>query len=383
MDERRLRLGIVFNFNPSWMGGIIYILNLIRTLDFLDDSAKPEIFLFYRSDLKRFVDQICYPYISKVEWVFPGVYTGYITSWVLGRNEFVRRIINSYDLDGIYPLHDFPVKSRSRTRIVCWYADLQHEYYPNFFTSRKLLERRMRIRFILKNSDYLVVSSNAVLNDFKRFYKLQDRIQTRIYHFVSVIDSLSGLDINELRDKYSLPERYFIVSNQFHKHKNHKVLLNALVRLSRKGKLVHLALTGRFPDSTHSSYMKELHSIIDNNDLHTQISLLGIIPRDEQLLIMKHSQAVLQPSLFEGWSTVIEDAISLQVPVVASSLPVNIEQLGSCGIYFNPDDDERLADILENFPERDMTVFLYEDYNKRVKKAAEVFIDIFRKQPNG
>ena len=29
MTGNRFKLGIIFNFNPSWMGGIIYILNLI------------------------------------------------------------------------------------------------------------------------------------------------------------------------------------------------------------------------------------------------------------------------------------------------------------------------------------------------------------------
>ena len=81
MDDKRIKLGIIFNFNPSWMGGIIYILNLIKTLDFLDDDDKPEIFLFYRSDLKKFADQIKYPYFHTVEWNFSPVYKGYIRSW--------------------------------------------------------------------------------------------------------------------------------------------------------------------------------------------------------------------------------------------------------------------------------------------------------------
>jgi len=37
-----------------------------------------------------------------------------------------------------------------------------------------------------------------------------------------------------------------------------------------------------------------------------------VLPRDTQLSVMRHADAILQPSLFEGWSTVIEDAISLQ-----------------------------------------------------------------------
>jgi glycosyltransferase involved in cell wall biosynthesis len=241
----------------------------------------------------------------------------------------------------------------------------------------KIFERTIRIKFILKNSEDLVVSSQAVANDFKRFFRIKDGLKMHVFHFVSVIDDLSGLKIEDLRKKYKLPERYFMISNQFHKHKNHKVLLNALVKLKEEGQNIHLAMTGRFPDASYSSYMQELHSIINEHKLQSQISLLGIIPRNEQLLLMKHAQAVLQPSLFEGWSTVIEDAISLQVPVVASNLPVNIEQLGPDGIYFEPHDDNKLAEILLNFPTRNLKDVFYDEYKGRIRNAATEFINIF------
>lgn len=138
-----------------------------------------------------------------------------------------------------------------------------------------------------------------------------------------------------------------------------------------------MAMTGRFPDATHSPYMRELHSLIDENNLKANISLLGVIPRDEQLLLMKNARAVIQPSLFEGWSTVIEDAISLQVPVIASSLPVNIEQLGPDGCYFEPDDYTALAGLLSGFPEREPGKLLYPEYNGRIREAARTFMKIF------
>lgn len=378
MIGKRLKLGIIFNFNPSWMGGIIYVLNLIRTLVFLDDNEKPYIILFYRADLKKFVEQINYPHFKAVEWKFPSVYEGYLKSWLSRKNFFIRDIIDQYELDGLYPMHDYPVRTNCRTKLVSWYADLQHEYYPKFFSRRKILERTLRIKFILRNTEDLVVSSQSVANDFKKIFRLRKGMKMHIFHFVSVIDNFSNLDINDLRTKYKIPEKYFMISNQFHKHKNHKVLLKALTRLKQNGSHVHLAMTGRFPDASHSPYMQELHSIINENNLQAHISLLGIIPRDEQLLLMKHSQAILQPSLFEGWSTVIEDAISLQVPVVASNLPVNIEQLGPDGNYFEPHDDKKLAEILFKFPVRNLNDILYEDYSERVRKAAKVFINIFR-----
>jgi len=202
-------------------------------------------------------------------------------------------------------------------------------------------------------------------------------MKVHIFHFVSVIDDLSGLEIQSVREQYGLPQKYFMISNQFHKHKNHKVLLLALAKLKQIGSEVHLAMTGRFPAASHSPYMKELHELINQHNLQSQINMLGIIPRKEQLLLMKHSQAVIQPSLFEGWSTVIEDAMSLQVPVIASNIPVNIEQLGEKGKYFNPHNEDELAAILANYPARENEVLLYEDYKTRVRSAAREFIRIF------
>lgn len=378
MKNKRIRLGILFNFNPVWMGGIIYILNLIRTLDFLDDDEKPEILLICRPDLLSFAEQIQYPYLQTIKWNFPPVMKGFLKSWIIRKNIFISDILANYKPDALYPMHDYPVRTRTAAKLVSWYADLQHEHYPEFFTKRKIFERTLRIRFILRNTDDLVVSSQAVADDFRKFFRIRKEMKLHIFHFVSVIDDLSQLNINEIRGKYNLPSDYFLISNQFHKHKNHRVLLKALALIKNEGKTIHLAMTGRFPDASHSLYMQELHSIIDKNQLGSHISLLGVIPRNEQLLLMKHAQAVIQPSLFEGWSTVIEDAISLQVPVLASSLPVNIEQLGQYGYYFEPHDHVALSGLLSDFPEREPGKIIYPEYAERIRVAAQTFMGIFK-----
>jgi glycosyltransferase involved in cell wall biosynthesis len=276
-------------------------------------------------------------------------------------------------------MHDFPVRRKSDAKLIAWWADLQEKHYPEFFSWKQNFGRDIRIKLILKNCDHLVVSSQDVLDDFNRFYKVPEKLNVHIYHFVSVIDNLESIKIEDLRAKYNLPEKYFMVSNQFHKHKNHKVVLQTLKKLKTEGKKVYVAFTGKFPGATDSPYLANLHQLINDNELHDQVIMLGLISRNDQLQLMRHSQAVIQPSLFEGWSTVIEDAKSLQVPVIASNLKVNIEQLGKDGVYFNPDNPEELADILKDYPVRNLEDILYEDYNLRVKKAAKTLLNIFGK----
>jgi glycosyltransferase involved in cell wall biosynthesis len=359
------------------MGGIIYIINLVKILNHLEEEKKPEIFVFYRPELKRFLNEFNYPYLNLIEWSYPSVIKGTLLSLLTRKNLFVDNMLNSYELDAVFPLHDFPVKTRTNVKLISWWADLQHRYYPEFFTPMQNRGRELRIKNILKNCGHLVLSSQDVFDDFRQFYKIRDDMRVYIYHFVSVIENTEGVNINDLRLKYNLPEKYFLVSNQFHKHKNHKVVLQAVAKLKEEGFNLNLAFTGKLPSAQDSPYLGEIHHLIEDNNLQHQVNILGVIPRNDQLAIMRHSQAVIQPSLFEGWSTVIEDAVSSQVPVIASGLKVNKEQLGKDGCYFEPHDYEALAAILKCHPERDLSKLYYPDYNTRIREAANLLYDIF------
>ncbi len=378
MEESRFRLGIIFNFNPKWTGGLIYILNCIKILDFLEDKDKPTVVIIYPDYLKKYLDEISYPYLETTAHQFPSISKGYLQSFLKNKNVFVQDLVVDQKLDAVFPMHDYPVKSKLDAKLVSWYADLQHMYYPQFFSKKKRLERNARIKLILKNSRDLVVSSQAVKEDFLQFFKVPKSLKIHIYHFVSIVDHLPAITREEILKKYNLPDKYFMISNQFHKHKNHKVVFKALAHLKNSEHMPHLAITGRFPEEPNSEYLKELHQIIDENSLKDSISFLGLIPRGDQLLLMKYATAIIQPSLFEGWSTVIEDAKSLQVPVIASDLKVNIEQLAEKGTYFESHDADALARILEKYPSRTFGMDIYESYDSRMKKAAYELLSVFK-----
>jgi glycosyltransferase involved in cell wall biosynthesis len=378
----RLTVALIFNFNPKWTGGIIYLVNISRILKFLDPADQPNLLVFYPKHLKNYVDEIDYEHVQKFEWDFPPIHMGFAKSIMKRENVFISQLKRKYQLDVIFPMHNYPVKSENHPAELCWYADLQHKYYPEFFSKIKRIERDLRIRYILKNAKHLVVSSHDVKNDFYTFFKIPKTIQFHVYHFVSIIEGLPNIPIIELLEKYKLPANFFMVSNQFHKHKNHKVIFQSIAQLKARGVHVHVAITGRFPSEPNSPYLHELHNLINNNNLHENISLLGLIPRGDQLLLMKYAQAILQPSLFEGWSTVIEDACSLQVPVIAADLKVNREQLEGKGYYFSPHDASELADLMECMPERDYHLEIYEPYPLRMKNAAYELLGIFKNSMN-
>jgi len=96
---------------------------------------------------------------------------------------------------------------------------------------------------------------------------------------------------------------------------------------------------------------------------------------------------VIQPSLFEGWSTVIEDARALGRPVIASDIPVHREQLGDTARYFIPRDPASLAEAvlgldptLRPGPNPDLEAAALRDLERRTLASGREFFAILARE---
>lgn len=99
---------------------------------------------------------------------------------------------------------------------------------------------------------------------------------------------------------------------------------------------------------------------------------MGFIDRGEQLCFMKNALVVIQPSLFEGWSTVVEDAKAMNQNLIVSSLNVHKEQLGNKGYYFNPNDEKELMNQMIFFLENRVSKPEF-NYSDQLKLFGEKF----------
>ncbi len=93
---------------------------------------------------------------------------------------------------------------------------------------------------------------------------------------------------------------YFIISNQFWKHKDHLTAFKAIKALVAEGVPVKLICTGNRTDYRFPEYSKELDTYISENNLQEHIIFLGMIPKNEQIRLLTNSIALIQPTLFEG-----------------------------------------------------------------------------------
>jgi len=84
--------------------------------------------------------------------------------------------------------------------------------------------------------------------------------------------------------------------------------------------------------------------------LESNISFLGLVDYAIVKALMHKSLAVINPSLFEGWSTTVEEAKGVGKKVLLSNIPVHQEQKPERSYYFDPKRPEELAKLLLQIP---------------------------------
>lgn len=374
----RKKIGLNYSYNEGWIGGTYYLENLVKAINLLDDTEKPEFTVITDTikEFERLKLVTNYPYLryrlKSGERNKLLQYINRASKKFFGGNIFSQQIKG---LDAIFPYHKCK-QFISATKKIYWIPDFQHRFYPEFFSEQEVAHRNNDEQEIAETTDHLVLSSENVLSHFKHFHP-KYKVNTHILPFAVDLPVYSTLEISTLLAKYQLPSSYLMSPNQFWKHKNQIVILKALAWLKNKGlPIPTIVFTGNTTDYRNPGYFDSLKDFIIANNLSESVHFLGFIDRGEQLKLMEQAKAIIQPSLFEGWSTVIEDCKAMNKMVIASLLEVNKEQLiNSNALYFDPADEKELALLIKDLLKDQK---LYESYNYLInqKTFGLKFLDI-------
>lgn len=225
--------------------------------------------------------------------------------------------------------------------------DFQHKYLPEFFTSEQIKYRDDTFFNMLVRAEGLIVNAKAVAEDARKFFPT---INKRIFSIpFSPCPLKEWLDLDlDVRNKYQINRPYFLISNQFWRHKDHVTAFKAYANYVNSGGDRLLVCTGRTEDKRFPNYFHELVNLLRELAISEKVLILGHIPKIDQISLIKHSIAVIQPTLFEGGpgGGASYDAVSLGVPVIASDISVNKEM--SCGdiTFFKAGDSFELSNVM-------------------------------------
>ena len=353
-----LKIALLLQAGRDWVGGVEYIKNLILALGSLPDEVRStfEVHLIISSDpldddmhhrLAPYVKQFYNNDIDLLPLTFFNR-----SRWLLERKLLkksdprLEALIKQQGFDFIYP-YATAHAGGGNYRAAAWIPDFQHRYLPQFFSTQEIQSRNQSHGFAAQYSRNVVLSSKTAAEDFEKFFPDTADKATVLSFKTSPSPTWYDGNPQQVQQSYCLPDRFFLVSNQFWQHKNHLVVFKALKLLQARLIFPALVCTGHIYDWRKPEYSDLILQTVHQFGLATQVSLLGLIPKADQVQLMRRSLAVIQPSLFEGWSTLVEDARCLGKPMILSDLPVNLEQNPPSSVFFDRHSSQQLADLLE------------------------------------
>lgn len=365
----------------------IYIQNIIKGLKELPDDVKPHVYLFYTASAPvEDVRSIAYPYIEFVLVDFNPPYVQLNIFQRLVNRVFLtigktpvcksqkERIAQKIEVDVLYPnwLTDHQLKVG---KAIHWIIDFQYIHLPHFFSEEELSIFFQRVKELAYSNETVVVSSHDAKKDFTSLHA-DYTCDVKVLNFVSGFDYHAvALDTSVL-NTYDVSLPYFITPNQFWPHKNHITVLKALKILVDQGYKVQVVFTGTPTSYRDSSYAEQLVNYVESNQLNAYVRFLGFLPRTDMLNLVRQSKAIVQPSLFEGWSTLVEESKALSKFIILSDLSVHREQIKQNCLFFNPAQEQQLADAMKSVLDQD-PIIQPVDYSLHVKQFALTLADLF------
>ena len=223
--------------------------------------------------------------------------------------------------------------------------DAQHRYLENLFSPQERKRRDKQFRAMVEAAPAILVNSAAVKRDLVQFYGASDSAVIALPFSAAAPSGWFEDDPKQVAARYLLRAPYFIICNQFWKHKDHGTAFRAFAAFARRFPEVSLVCTGAQEDFRDPGYFGSLRRIISDEHLEARIRLLGLVPKSDQIGLMRGAMAVIQPTLFEGGpgGGAVFDAVAVGTPAIVSDIEVNRELNLEGVTFFSAGDAEALA----------------------------------------
>jgi glycosyltransferase involved in cell wall biosynthesis len=190
--------------------------------------------------------------------------------------------------------------------------DIQHLFYPEFFSRAERLYRGLAYGWSLREARTVIAISRHVKESLVERMDLEaDRIE--VIHL--------GLDHDLFRPGEEPRESFLLYPANPWPHKNHERLFEALTRLRREHPGLRLVLTG---------------SGLERLSPPEGVEVRGRVPREQLASLYRRASALVFPSLYEGFGQPPLEAMASGCPVACSTAGALPEVCGSAARYFDP-----------------------------------------------
>lgn len=232
-----------------------------------------------------------------------------------------------------------PVKAKKRVVTV---HDMYHLRHSSEFSGAALWYLRRLFKRV-STSDRIITVSEFSKSEIRELTATPaDKIE--VIH--------NGVDTSffseAINDEYraELPSEYLLYVGNVKPHKNLKTLVRGFKRVVAENNDIKLVLAGK-RDGFISGDPELRDMVEESEELSEKIVFTGFIQEEHLATLYAGARALIFPSVYEGFGLPPLEAMASGIPVAASDAASIPEVCGDAALYFDPHDDEVLAERIE------------------------------------
>jgi len=268
--------------------------------------------------------------------------------------------------------------ARHGIRTVVTIHDLIFMRHPEFYKPIDVKIYTRKFRQTLLEADRIVAISECTRRDICELGHIDASRIDLIYQSCAArfAEEPKPSKLWQVRDRYSLPDRYVLSVGSIEERKNTLLAVKALHYLPDD---VSLVLVGRPTD-----YSRMIEQYAMSERIYDRVVMLHGVPDEDLPALYRMADSFVYPSRYEGFGIPIIEAIRMGLPVVACTGSCLEEAGGPDSLYVSPDDAEGLAhaisQTLYGSAGRQQRIERSRQYVTRFENtgAAQRFVDLYK-----
>jgi glycosyltransferase involved in cell wall biosynthesis len=225
--------------------------------------------------------------------------------------------------------------------------DLGYHHFPLAHTLPQVLYLRWSTRHNARRGRRVIADSEATKADLIRFDRIDPGKIEVIYPGADpgIRPETDGEKIAAVLDKYGISSPYFLYLGTLQPRKNLARLIEAFAASGLKQILVLAGQRGWMANS--------LINLIHNQEplIRERIAIPGFIAYEDKAALISGAQALLLPSLYEGFGFPVLEGNACGTPVLCSNSSSLPEVAGDAALLVDPLDADQLAAAMRRITE--------------------------------
>lgn len=271
------------------------------------------------------------------------------------------------------PAHTLPILFPGRAVVTV--HDLGYRLFPQAHTTFSRLYLDLSTRYSAARAHLILADSQATAADLPKFYGTNAAKICVVYPGVEALERATPAQIAAVRQKYGLPERYFLFLGTLQPRKN----INRLIEAYQQWRVAHLDENIGLVLAGRKGWLSESLRLDTPGVIVT-----GYVDDNDVAALYSGALALTFPSLYEGFGFPVIEAMRCGTPVLTANTSSLPELAADAALTVDPLDVNAIAQgIAQLAADADLRADLIERGKRNAERftwqaAAETILKLFK-----